>query len=436
MRVLFINIIILAFGLLADAQDLLTLDAAIQTALQNNYNILIARNNATIADNLNTRGNAGFLPRLTTNGGYTYTISNSKLEFFSGDGQNRTGATNTGLRMAADLTWTAFDGFRMFAAKDRLELQDQRSQALIEKEMHDLVTQIQNAYIVIIRLNQQQDIIRESIRLDLDTKQLAEDKLRLGSGTELEVLQTLNQLNADSSAFYNLIDQIAQAQITLNQLMQVNPDFRYEVSTAWDPVLLPAQEELTSMAITQNYEIQLLDYDEKIALAQIKEARAVLYPTVDLNAGFDYNFSKAEAGFLLSNRTFGPNFGITFNYNIFEGRNLKKEVQNAELFTENIQLSKQSIEQNLKADIALLYQEYIALIDLYELESRNLITSERNVELATELYRLGRATDFEVREAILALQQIKDRQSDVQYRQKLAEIQLKSLAGIPMWEGG
>ncbi len=44
------------------AQDSLTLFDAIQTGLENNYSIIIQRNNARITANNNTYGNAGFLP--------------------------------------------------------------------------------------------------------------------------------------------------------------------------------------------------------------------------------------------------------------------------------------------------------------------------------------------------------------------------------------
>ncbi len=427
-------ILIINFQLWVAGQELLTLDAAIQTGLQNNYNILIARNNNTIAQNNNNKGNAGFLPRLNANGGYTYTNNDSQLEFFSGDEQKRSGASNNSFRAGAALTWTAFDGFAMYATRDRLMLTEQRSQSLIEKEIHDLVTQIQNAYLILVRLHQQMVIFEESIILDLAIKKLAEDKLQLGSATELEVLQTTNQLNADSSAYLNIKDQIVQAQITLNRLMNTDLNSRYSVSSTWSPVILPESSEMISLALEQNHEIQLLGYDEKIALAQIREARAALYPSLDVNLGYNYSFSKAEAGFLLSAQTYGPTFGITLNYDIFQGKNLKKEIHSAELYNHNIQLTKKNIEADIKSQISLLYQEYLALLDLQELEKRNVITSEKNANLAGELYRLGRATDFEVREAILNLQRVRDRLSDVQYRQKSAEIQLKSLAGIPLYE--
>jgi outer membrane protein TolC len=83
--------------------------------------------------------------------------------------------------------------------------------------------------------------------------------------------------------------------------------------------------------------------------------------------------------------------------------------------------------------MAILYQQYQNLSNLLTLERKNLDTAQRNTALAEELYRSGRATSFEVREAILAETLVRDRLSDVQFRQKLAEIDLKSLAGIPLY---
>ena len=44
------------------AQELLTSDDAVSIALKNNYDILVATNNAEIARLNNTSGNAGMLP--------------------------------------------------------------------------------------------------------------------------------------------------------------------------------------------------------------------------------------------------------------------------------------------------------------------------------------------------------------------------------------
>lgn len=429
----YVCIVLLFVGISLQGQEVLSLEQAISIGLENNYNIRIARNNEIIADNNNTAGAAGFLPTISASGNLSRTINNTKQVFFSGDERSGVGAGTTRYGVGAQVNWTAFDGFQMYATRDRLEFEEQRSKAFTQSAMQDLATQIQSAYYSIVRLNQQEDIIEESIQLNLSLKELAENKVRIGTGTSLDVLQTTNRLNVDSSALLNLQDQITQNKLSLNRLIGRAPGTAFEVSDDIPPTLLPQLEELTQLAVAQNYQLKLLSFDEQIALTQIKEARSALYPTVSINADYNYNFSRADVGFLLSNRSFGPTIGIAATYDIFTGRSLKKDIASAELVKQNAALSKENLAEDIKSQMAIAYQNYQALLRLQELELRNLQTAETNTALARQLYSSGRATNFDVREAILAETQIKDRISDVQFQIKLAEIDLKSMAGIPMF---
>lgn len=415
------------------AQEILSLDEAISLGLENNFSVRLAQNNERIAVNNNTKGNAGMLPIFRTTSNVSYTSNNTIQKFFSGDERSGTGAGNTSLRLGAELTWTAFDGFRMFAAKDRLDLTEQRSFMFTRRSMHDLVSQIQTAYMRLIRIRQQMEIVEQSIELNLSLKTLAEQKLKLGATTELELLQTTNLLNADSSALLNLKDQLSQSKTGLNRLIGIDPATEFDVPLQLPEEVLPAQDQLMKLAIQQNFDLKLLDYDEQIALAQIKEARSALFPTVNLNAGFNYAYSKSEVGFLLSNRSFGPTVGLSVTYNIFPGRNIKNDIANVEILKENLGITREQTTLDMNATIVQLYQQYEALVELQALETRNVATAERSTALAQQLYQAGKATNFEVREAILAEIRVKDRLSDIYFRKKLAEISLKATAGIPLY---
>ena len=421
------------FSSLGMAQDLLTLDEAINIGLENNYAIKIARNNEEISSNFNTRGNAGFLPRLNTNGNISYRSTNTVQKFDSGDERRGTGAGNTTVGLGATLTWTAFDGFRMYAVKDRLDLEEQRSKVQTQREMQILATNIQTVYYGIVRLEQQIEIINQSIQLNEDLKTLADAKLKIGTGTSLEVLQTSNRLSADSSTLLNLIDQVQQTEVDLNRLLARSPSIDFVVNLEVPDIVLPNLEELLGLAVEQNFDLSLLEYDEKIALTSIKEAKSDLFPTIDLNAGYNYNFSRSEVGFIASNRSIGPSIGIAFSYDIFNGRNLKKDIANAEIFKENVIMSQEDQKVSIKAEVTRLYRAYQALLNLEELEDRNLEIAQRNTALAKQLYRSGRATNFDVRESILVETQVKDRLSEVAFRQKITEIQIKQMAGIPLF---
>lgn len=430
----FCSLILLVLSLSLQGQDLLSVEEAIRLGLENNYNVRIARNNELIAGNNNTAGAAGFLPRVNLNGNVSRTINNTKQVFFSGDERSGVGAGTTRYGFGGQISWTAFDGFQMYATRDRLGFEEQRSQAFTQSAMQDLATAIQSAYYSIVRLVQRVDIIEESIQLNIALKELAENKVKIGTGTSLDVLQTINRLNADSSALLALQDQMVQSKLSLNRLIGRAPEVQYTLPQDIPSAVLPQLEELSQLAIAQNFELKVLSFDEQIALAQIKEARSALYPTITVNANYDYNFSRAEVGFLLSNRSFGPTVGLTATYDIFTGRSIKKDLASAELFKQNSILARESLKEDIQSEMAIAYQNYLALFRLRDLENRNLTTAETNTALARQLYGSGRATNFEVREAILTETQIKDRLSEINFQIKLSEIQLKSLAGIPLFD--
>ena len=68
----------------APGEESLTLERAIEISLKNNYAILIAENDAEIATNNASLGNAGFLPTLDMNGSASKTIFDTKQEYASG----------------------------------------------------------------------------------------------------------------------------------------------------------------------------------------------------------------------------------------------------------------------------------------------------------------------------------------------------------------
>src|SRR5436190_2192857 len=113
--------ILMLLSLHAHAQDQLTLQEAIEEGLKNNYSIIIEDNNAVIAHNNATVGNAGMLPVADAIVTQTNTINDTKQKYSTGAEVDRTNATAHTLNAGAALSWTIFDGFTMFAAYNRLK---------------------------------------------------------------------------------------------------------------------------------------------------------------------------------------------------------------------------------------------------------------------------------------------------------------------------
>lgn len=105
------------------AQQELSLAQLVEQALQENYQIRIAQNAITQAENSDTYGNAGYFPTVNLNGERRTSVRNARQEFFSGDSQQATNARSTATSATLEVNWVVFDGLAVFARKDRSRAQ-------------------------------------------------------------------------------------------------------------------------------------------------------------------------------------------------------------------------------------------------------------------------------------------------------------------------
>lgn len=115
-----------SFGLSnVTAQDTLRIEEAIQKGLEKNFAIRIAKNEAQIAKNNNSLGNAGLLPVVTADGNISKRIEDNETQYSANSipDRNDKGVETTSYNYGIDATWTIFDGLTMFATKDRLNLE-------------------------------------------------------------------------------------------------------------------------------------------------------------------------------------------------------------------------------------------------------------------------------------------------------------------------
>ncbi len=422
--------ILTGYFLMVDGQPLLSLDEAIRTGLENNFQIQILKTNEQIARNNNRPANADFLPTVSTIGTYSYSNTNTQQEFFNGDSRSASGAGSQNARAAVEANWTIFDGFRRDALKEGLELEERRSSELTRAEVLVLLEQIYTSYFQLGQLQQEIKLTQLSIELNEAIKTLALQKQRIGVGSESEVLQARSQLNTDSILLIGQQGEYTRAIIDFNRILNQPLNTGFSVDTMLDLQPLPDQQMIVNEAKTGNPELVLAKMDQLATNMQIKSIKSVLYPKLSINAAYNYNYSKAEVGFLLSNRTYGPTSQLTFTYDIFSGRNLKNELQNIGLIQDNLLKDQERLEWEIESRIADLYANYQILQNLIIAGEKDIRIAEQNTFLANELYRQGRNTSFEVREAVLREIQAKNRLIQSTYQLKYIEIQVKAIAGL------
>ena len=113
-RVLFQIVMLLAVFFQGNAQEVLTVDDAVQIALKNNYDIKIASNDSEVSKENKSIANAGMLPKIDATLTQSNTIQNTKQTQATGEVRELDNAKNNNMTYGVNLGWTVFDGFRMF----------------------------------------------------------------------------------------------------------------------------------------------------------------------------------------------------------------------------------------------------------------------------------------------------------------------------------
>ncbi|MCU0370933.1 MAG: TolC family protein [Bacteroidales bacterium] len=420
---------ILLTGSYLPAQEMLTLRDAIRIGLENNYSIIILENDAQIAENNNTAGNAGFLPTVNLSATQNNTITNTTQETFSSGVKEIEGAKNRTFNAGVQLTWTLFDGFSMFASKNMLEIMEEIGETEARTAVENTVSSIIQNYYGIIQQQKLIQVLEDAAALSLERKKIMEAKIGLGAGSELQLLQSTVDLNADS---INLITETATMQKTmadLNRLLARNPEIEFILSDSisldnklfYDNLLAKTREQNSTLLIARN--------NVDLNAFALKDVQSLRYPRLNFNAAYNYNQLNSETGYLKYNQSNGPSFGLSLSYSLFDGLNINREINNARIELNTMENYLKDTDLGLHTELYKVYNDYITNLRIIGIELVNQEVARENVEVAFEKYRLGSINDIELRETQKKYIDAQYQLLLSQFQAKKAEVELLRLSG-------
>ena len=400
-------------------QEILTLKDAIRIGLENNYSIIIQKNEAEIAANNNTLGNAGFLPTVNLTGTQNNTITNTHQETFSSGAKDITGATNRTLNAGIQLTWTLFDGFSMFAGKNMLKIMEEMGETQTRITVENTLSSIIQTYYGIIQQQKLIAVLEDAAALSLERKKIMEARISLGSGSELQFLQATVDLNADSINLIRERSVLQKSMADLNRLLARSPEITFIPA---DSIKLQTRlnyDSLLAKTRGQNRELQMARNNLSLSNFALKDIRSQRYPRLNFNAGYSYSQLRSETGFLQYNRSLGPSFGVSLSYSLFNGFNVNREIQNARLDLNTMENYLLQTDLSLHTSLYQQYNDYLTNLRIVDMELINREVARENVEVAFAKYRLGTINDIELRET-------QKKYIDAQYQLLLSQFQAKN----------
>lgn len=413
---------------MANAQQTITLQEAITTALKNNLDLQVSANDAEIAHNNNNSGMAGMLPSVTFNAGTTPALTNINQKFTNGTSIEKNGVFSNAISGSLVVAYTLYDGSRMFATRNRLEFQDEAAKNAFNSNVQTIVSGVINVYTNIVRQEDYMKVLNQLEVLSNERLKLVEQRQAVGLANNSDLY--LARLDHDSrlQSIQSQELMIRNLYTDLTVLLNLAPDTRFKLNPV-SIVNQPVSRSMLDTAMKRNPALALAQSQLDIAMQTQREISAASMPVVRLNGSYNYNLSQSQAGFSLYNQSTGPQVGLSLSMPLFTGNVNKTNTKNARVNVESASLRKEKVLQQLKASFEQAWASYETAMAQVKADSISVETAKSYMDLMQQRFALGQNTIIDLKEAQRTFEETNYRLISNTYILRLAETQLLLLSG-------
>jgi len=415
-------------GASARAQ-LMTSQEAVGIALKNNMGIQVARNYTRIADIQNSYGVAGGLPVVGVTASDQEQSTNLKQEY-SNPANNKTsnGANSNQVSAQLNASMLLFNGGRVQTAKRRLDMVENQTRQQLNSRALIIVNNVLLKYYDVVRQQSYVKTLQASIDASKQRLAIVQAQQNIGVANNADLFQSQVDLNTQ---IQNLQAQqliIDQGKTDLLTLLTLNPDSAIQIQ---DTIVVDKSIQLDSiLSAVKTANPDVISADQQISILQFieKETGALRYPSVFVNAGYNYNRNQNAQGFSLLNLNYGPYASLNLSIPIFNGSIYRKQYQVAGINVRNAQLVRDTLLLNYRSNAVKNWQAYNNNLRQLETAKANYDLSKKLLDLVMQRFQLKQATIVDVKNAQQSFENAGFLLVNISYAAKAAEIQLRRYA--------
>ncbi|WP_425235625.1 TolC family protein [Ulvibacterium sp.] len=419
----------LLVGTMALGQNMLSMEEAIATAVENNHDLRIARNNTQIADVEASTLNSGYLPSLSASGGINYSDENQSVTFSDGTSTSIDGAITESYNASITAEYLIFDGLERKFGQDRNEENLTLAQLQERQQIENTVISVHENFFNVAYQKRVVENLGLNMANSKDRLVRAQKQLKYGQGTKLDELNAQVDLNNDSIAHIEAVRDLNNLKRSLNLALgrKVTTDFEIDTTVTFSAQL--QEQDVLKSAEQNNIEMILAQQNILLSELDIKINKARFLPKISGSGSYQWNESQnPPTSFALANKSYGINLGLNLSWNIFDGSSMAR-VRTAKITKKNREIELVKVKDQLLTDILNAYETYTISQYTLNAESKNVDTNKLNFERTQKQYGLGQITSVEYRQAQINLFNARNNYARAKYDVKIAEVNLLQLGG-------
>ena len=381
----------------------ISLQEAIDIALENNYQVKVAKNNVALSGKQVLNEKADYLPSVNANMSGSKSIGRN----FSQDlGQIVTQTTNSfGGRVSADLP--IFSGFENLNSLKSSQFSEKSEKETLESVREEIIFTTVNNYLQFILDQKVLEIDRENLATSRKTLEQVKAQVEVGSRPRVDLYDQESQVASDELAVVNSENQVQSSRLRLIQTLQIDPRKEYnfatpEIDTQSVRATSYDLDQLVSTALENRSDLKSEEFNIQSIKHQLNATKASLYPSLSLSASVGSRYSDGiPVNFQdqFFDQNIQQSYGLSLSIPIFSNLSIRTSVQSQQIQYKNAKLNLQNLELQVIQDVNTALNDYKSYVKQLESSEKALQAAERAYETQKQRYEVGAGTLIELSEA-------------------------------------
>lgn len=424
----------------------LTLAEAVTRALATSEEVRTARAQRSLADAQITQARSGAFPQISGGVVYNRTLAsifdNIQLGPAPEPGEEPAPNPFASLPFGQANTWSAslqiaqplYTGGKVGTALAIARNVRAAADAQIAETESEIALEVRNAYFQVALAEQMVGIAREAFQLADATLRQVELFRQQGTASEFDVLRARVERDNLEPGILEAQNVRRLAELNLKRLANLPADQPVSTATPLSPVIEAIDRGALEEALDRRPALRALDEQVAAREGAVRIARADRLPTVGAAGNFAYQaFPDQVVPF---DTDWRRDWSVTLQASIpiFNGFRTRGQVDQARAELQLAELQRDQVREGLELEMEAALGEFEAARAQIEARRATVVQAQRTLELAELRFRSGVATQLDISNARLLLQQarVNEAQALYNYVNVLARLERASGGEIPL----
>lgn len=384
----------------------LTLDKALEIALDENPTIKVAAEEIALKKVASKEAWQSLLPEASLNGALDHTIKAAEMKLNDMSfkmGQDGTNTANAGLSINLPLFAPAV--YRaMSMTKTDIELAVEKSRA---SEL-DLINQVTKAYYQLMLAQDSYEVLQGSYKLAEDNFNVVNAKYQQGAVSEFDKISAEVQMRSIKPNVISAANAVTLAKLQLKVLMGITADVDIKTDdnlTNYESMLFANQLKEENMSLENNTTMKQFELNMKLLEKNVKSLRTNFIPTLSMSFSYQYQ-SLYNPNINFFDYTWSNSSSLMFNLSIplYRASNFTK-VKSARIQMRQLDWNRIDTERKLNMQVVSYRNNMTASSEQVVSNKENVMQAEKAVQIAGKRYEVGKGTVLELNSSQVSLTQ-------------------------------